>query len=131
MSDRSLFVSPSSRPSRSILLAATLVFLGAMPAVAGPLCRPALTVNEVRFSDIQQSQRVWTARVDVDASRCAAKSGRFDIAFTRLKEIGPDLTFSEKFTWSTGQVEVSTVFWEDEGVLDYTIAYVAPCECRQ
>jgi len=88
MSDRSLFVSPSSRPSRSILLATILVYLGAMPAVAGPLCRPALAVNEVRFSDTQQSQRVWTARVDVDASRCAARSGRFEVEFTRVKEPG-------------------------------------------
>jgi hypothetical protein len=130
MSDRSLFVSPPSRPFRSIL-AATVVFLAAMPAVAGPLCRPALTVNEVKFSDVRLSQRVWTARVAVDASRCAARSGRFDIEFTRLKETAPDLTFSEKFAWSPGQVDVSTMFWEDEGVLDYAIAYVAPCECRQ
>jgi hypothetical protein len=73
---------------------------------------------------------VWSARVAVDASRCAAMSGRFDIEFTRLKETAPDLTFSEKFTWSPGQVDVSTMFWEDEGALDYAIAYVAPCECR-
>ena len=130
MSDRSLFVSPSSRPSRSILLAATLVCLGAMPAVAGPLCRPALAVNEVRFSDTQQSQRVWTARVDVDASRCAARSGRFEVEFTRVKETGPDVTFSEAFSWRPGKIEVSTVFWEDEAVADYAIAYVAPCGCR-
>ena len=129
MSDRSLFVSPSSRPSRSILLATTLV-LGAMPAVAGPLCRPALAVNEVRFSDTQQSQRVWTARVDVDASRCAARSGRFEVEFTRVKETGPDVTFSEAFSWRPGKIEVSTVFSEDEAVADYGIAYVAPCGCR-
>ena len=61
MSDRSLFVSPPSRPFRSIL-AATLVFLAAMPAAAGPLCRPALTVDEVKFSDVRLSQRVWSAR---------------------------------------------------------------------
>ena len=130
MSDRSLFVSPSSRPSRSILLAATLVFLGAMPAVAGPLCRPALAVKDVRFSDIQQSQRVWTARVDVDASRCAARSGRFEVEFTRVKETGLDVTFSEAFSWRPGEIEVSTVLSEDEAVADYAIAYVAPCGCR-
>jgi hypothetical protein len=131
MSDRSLFVSPASRPSRSILLAATLVFAAAMPAVAAPLCRPALAVNEVRFSDIQQAQRVWTARVDVDASRCAARSGRFDIEFTRLKETGLDVTFSQAFSWRPGKVAVATMFSEDEAVADYAIAYVAPCECRQ
>jgi hypothetical protein len=130
MSDRSLFVSPSARPSRSVLLAATLVFLGAMPSVAAPLCRPALTVNEVRFSDIQQAQRVWTARVGVDASRCAARSGRFEVEFTRVKETGLDVTFSEAFSWRPGEIEVSTVFSEDEAVADYAIAYVAPCGCR-
>jgi len=130
MSDRSLFVSPLARPSRSILLAATLVCLGAIPAVAAPLCRPALTVNEVRFSDIQQAQRVWTARVDVDASRCAAGSGRFEVEFTRVKETGLDVTFSEAFSWRPGEIEVSTVFSEDEAVADYAIAYVAPCGCR-
>jgi hypothetical protein len=129
MSDRSPFVSPR-RPSRSILLAATLVFFSAMPALAGALCRPAMAVKDVRFSDIQQSQRVWTARVDVDASRCAAKSGRFDIEFTRAKETGLDVTFSEAFSWRPGEIEVSTVFSEDEAVADYAIAYVAPCGCR-
>ena len=129
MSDRSLSVPPP--PSRSILLAGILVFLAAMPAVAEPLCRPALSVRDVHFSDILLSQRVWTAQVDVDASGCAAGSGRFDIEFTRLKEAGPDLRFSEKFTWSPGRSDVSTMFWEDEAVLDYAIGYVAPCACRQ
>ena len=130
MSDRSLFVSPSARPSRSILLAAALVLAAAMPAIAGPLCRPALAVKEVRFSDIQQAQRVWTARVDVDASRCAARSGRFEVEFTRVKETGLDVTFSEAFSWRPGEIEVSTVFSEDEAVANYAIAYLAPCGCR-
>ena len=130
MSKRSLFVSPSSRPSGPALLAATLVFLGAVPSVAGPLCRPALAVKEVRFTDIQQAQRVWTARLDVDASRCAAKSGRFEVEFTRVKETGLDATFSEAFSWRPGEIEVSTVLSEDEAVGDYAIAYVAPCGCR-
>ena len=130
MSDRSLLIPQPSRPSRSILLAATLVFAAAMPAVAAPLCRPALAVNEVRFSDIQQAQRVWTARVDVDASRCAARSGRFEVEFTRVKESGLDVTFSEAFSWRPGEIEVATMFSEDEAVADYAIAYVAPCGCR-
>src|SRR4030088_1153818 len=92
--------------------------------------RPALAVKDVRFSDIQQSQRVWTARVDVDASRCAARSGRFEVEFTRVKETGLDVTFSEAFSWRPGEIEVSTVFSEDEAVADYAIAYVAPCGCR-
>jgi hypothetical protein len=128
---RSLSVFPPSQPSRSILLAGILVLLGTIPVVAGPLCRPTLSLKDVRFSEIHQSQRVWTAQLAVDASGCAARSGRFDIEFTRLKETGPDLTFSETFAWTPGQVDVSTMFWEDEGVLDYAIAYVAPCACPQ
>jgi hypothetical protein len=129
MRDRSLSVSPP--PSRSILLAGVLVVLAMVPAVAEPLCRPALSVRDVRFSDVRLSQRLWTAQVDVDASGCAARSGRFDIEFTRLKEAGPDLRFSEKFTWRAGRSDVSTMFWEDEAVLDYAIGFVAPCACRQ
>jgi hypothetical protein len=128
MSDRSLSVSP---PSRSILLAGVLVLLAAMPVVAAPVCRPALSVRDVRFSEIHLSQRLWVAQVDVDASGCAARSGRFDIEFIRLKEAGPDVRFSETFTWTPGRSDVSTTFWEDEAVLDYAIGFVAPCACRQ
>jgi hypothetical protein len=39
------------------------------------------------------------------------------------------VTFSEAFSWRPGEIEVSTVFSEDEAVGDYAIAYVAPCGC--
>jgi hypothetical protein len=48
----------------------------------------------------------------------------------RLKEMAPDLPFTEQFTWSPGQIEVSVNFWADEAVLAYSIGAVAPCPCR-
>jgi hypothetical protein len=73
---------------------------------------------------------VWTAALSVDASRCTTTSGHFQISFDRLKETAPDLLFTEQFVWSPGDVEVSLNFWADEAVLDYSIAYVEPCTCR-
>jgi hypothetical protein len=35
--------------------------------------------------------------VAVDASRCVATSGAFEIKFVRIKEMGSDLLFSERF----------------------------------
>jgi hypothetical protein len=134
VSNRSRSNLPSSSPFSSVssaLLAGALLVVGATQGVGGPLCKPDLTVKDVRFSEIRQSQRIWTARLAVDASRCAESSGRFDIHFIRLKEVGPDLRFAEAFTWRPGQIEVSTDFWADESVLDYSIGYVAPCACRE
>ena len=51
--------------------------------------------------------------------------------FVRLKEMAPDLLFSEEFTWTPGKIEISAEFWLDEAVLDYWIGYVAMCPCRQ
>ena len=115
---------------RSILLAASIVLLGATQTVGQPVCKPQLSVQAVRFSDPRDLQRTWTAVLDVDASRCAAKSGRFDIKFIRMKEIAPDLEFSEHFTWKPGALEVSVDFWQDEAVLRYSID-VEPCGCRE
>lgn len=117
---------------RSAALLAGIV--GALPAAqspGAPLCTPDLAVTSARLSEIRASQRTWTARIAVDASQCATISGRFFIRFVRLKEIGPDLAFSEPFTWRPGAIEVSTSFAADEAVLDYSIGYVRPCACRE
>jgi len=118
------------RSSLSILLAGSAILLGATHAAGQQLCRPTLSFSEVRFSEIQNQQRTWTAALSVDASRCTATSGRFEIGFDRLKEIAPDMKFVEQFTWKPGRVEVSVDFWADEAVLDYSINYVEPCTCR-
>jgi hypothetical protein len=119
-----------SRSHLCALLAGLIGACGATQAVGQSGCKPVLTVKEVRFSEVRLSQRVWTALLDVDASRCAISSGRFDINFIRLKEMAPDLPFTEQFTWSAGQIEVSVNFWADEAVLAYSIGAVAPCPCR-
>ena len=72
----------------------------------------------------------------VDASRCAATSGSFEIHFVREKENAPELEFVERFTWQigetrSGQIEVSLDFWHDEAVLRYGLGSVAACACRQ
>jgi hypothetical protein len=124
-------VRPGVRPSHLYaLLAGLIAVCGATQAVAESACKPVFTVKEIRFSPMRQLQRIWTARLDVDASRCATSSGRFDINFIRLKETAPDLPFTEHFTWGPGEIEVSVDFWADEAVLAYSIGAIAPCPCR-
>ncbi len=118
----------------STLLATCIVLLGTSPSPGGPICRPRLTVKDVRLSGLRNLQRTWTAMLNVDASRCTAYSGRFEIHFVREKENAPELEFSESFTWQTGelgtgQTEASIGLWIDEAVHDYRV-YAAPCACR-
>jgi hypothetical protein len=112
-------------------LAAALVLCVPAQAMAGIACKPVLTYREVRFSEAQNQLRKWTEVLAVDASRCAATSGAFEIKFVRIKEMGPDLLFGERFKWSPGQILVSLDFWSDEAVLDYWIGEVPPCGCRE
>lgn len=101
----------------------------AVPAAAEFVCKPALTFKDVRFSEAQKQQRKWTAALTVDASRCVATTGQFEIKFVRLKEFGPDLVFAETFRWTHGSVDASLNFWWDEAVQDYWIGNVEPCGC--
>jgi hypothetical protein len=94
-------------------------------------CKPVLTFREVRFSEAQNQLRKWTGVLAVDASRCVATSGAFELKFVRIKEMGPDLLFSERFKWSPGLTQVSLDFWWDEAVLDYWIGDVPSCECPE
>jgi hypothetical protein len=117
-----------SRPST--LLAASLALFSVTQAAAGSLCKPVLALRDVRISEPHEMQRTWTGVLVVDASRCSATSGLFDIQFTRLKEVAPDLQFTERFTWVSGQSELSLDFWWDEWVEDSRIVSIAPCPCR-
>jgi hypothetical protein len=119
------------RPLRlALLLAGTVALLSATHAVGEAICRPTLTFEHTRFSEPGGQQRLWSAILAVDASDCAATSGRFYVNFVRLKEMAPDLLFSEEFTWSPGRIEISMEFWLDEAVLEYWIGYVPICPCR-
>lgn len=117
------------------LLAATMGLINATQAVAEEVCRPVLTFAEVQFSEMQPPtlERRWSAIVSVDASRCAANSsGSFEIVFRRLKEIGLELEFRDRFTWVAPSVKVAVDFWADEAVevKGYRIDNVEPCRCR-
>src|SRR5512132_724343 len=117
-----------SRPS--LVLAATLALLSATQAAAGQLCKPVLSLREVRISEAHELQRTWTGVLVADASQCSTESGPFDMHFTRLKEVSPDLQFTERFTWVSGQSELVLDFWWDEWLEDYRIVSIAPCPCR-
>jgi len=113
-------------------LAGLLVLFGITNAFCQPVCRPALKVKDVAFSQMQPPtmQRKWTARVSVDASHCAANStGTFEIVFTRLQEFGPDSEVSENFVWAAPDVAVAVTFAPTEAVQDYRIGRVTACRC--
>jgi hypothetical protein len=121
---------PLRRPRLSILLAGAVALLSATHTAAETMCRPTLTFEQARFSETRGQQRRWSAALAVDASTCATTSGRFYVNFVRLKEMAPDVLFTEEFAWSPGRIEISEEFWMDEAVLDYWIGYVAMCPCR-
>jgi ABC-type proline/glycine betaine transport system substrate-binding protein len=118
------------RSRLAAILAGLVIVSGVTQAIGKGACRPDVTIKNIRFSEVGSSTRVWTALLNVDASRCAASSGRFEVILNRLKDNAPDLTFSEWFPWRPGETEVSLSFWEDESVLDYSIGAIAPCACR-
>jgi putative MATE family efflux protein len=116
------------------LLAGGLVFGGGGAQAAGQLaCWPALAFQDVRFSEMTppRQERRWTARLAVDASRCATVSGRFAVVFERAKENGLDVEFQEQFEWRPGAVEIAVDFWSDEAVARYWLNNVEPCLCRR
>ena len=122
--------------NRSIVYALLASGLGVVAVTqsvgAGP-CKPDLDIKEVRFSQMQppSMERKWTARVSVDASRCAANSaGYFEIVFVRQLEIGPELEFREQFVWLPPSVKVGVDFGAYEAVERYRIDNVTPCACR-
>jgi hypothetical protein len=113
-----------------LLLAIVTALLGTTRATGNTLCKPTLEFREVRFSEVRGQQRIWTAVLAADASHCATTSGRFNLNFVRLKEMAPDLLFTEQFTWRPGLFEVSVDFWLDEALLDYSTGYISACPCR-
>jgi hypothetical protein len=118
----------------------TLCIAGALglaslgPAPGEPLCRPKLTVTDVRFSkfELPSLERKWTAKVLVDDTRCAANSsGYFDLGVSRLKENAMEDEFREKFIWMAPSTVVGVDFWADEAVETYWIDGITPCVCAQ
>jgi hypothetical protein len=117
--------------TRSSLLI-TIAALAACPsAVAAPQCKPALSLNEYEVAPKPMSVRTWTARIDVDASRCASASGQFDMDFVRGRKDLPDEQFTRHYTWTAGRVEVAMDIQKDELLAEFSIGDVAACPCRQ
>jgi uncharacterized protein YjiS (DUF1127 family) len=121
-------VSCASRSA--LLLVSLLVASGATRAVSQEICKPRLSAKAAGHSDVVNFQRKWTAGFAVDASRCSTTTGSFDIEFVRLKEVGPDLAFTERFAWTADKVDVSLDLTWDEWVDAYRVRDVAPCPCR-
>ncbi len=114
------------------LLAGSIGLISVTQAIGQQTCRPALAIKEVRFSEMKLPalERKWTAVLSIDASRCATTSGRFEIVFSRSKEIGIEIEFREQFIWRPDEVEVSVDFWVDEAVERYWFDNIAACPCR-
>ena len=94
-------------------LAALLGLMSVAGAEGQPLCRPTLTLTAVDFSEMQPPtfERKWSAVVSVDSSPCAANSeGQFEVVFSRLKEIGLENAFHERFRWRQTSVKVGEAF---------------------
>jgi hypothetical protein len=116
------------------LVAGIVALISVTQALGQQLCRPALAIKDVRFSEMRPPtwERKWTAVVSVDASRCAMNSiGSFEIVFSRMKENAVEMEFSEKFTWSSPAVTVAVDFWADEAVERYWISNVSACVCAR
>jgi hypothetical protein len=114
------------------LLAGVAGLSSATQALSQPVCKPTLAIKEVHFSEMQPPtlERKWVAVVSVDATRCTVNSkGYFEIVFTRLKEIGPEVEFREQFKWLPPSVKVTVDFWADEAVERYRIDKVTECSC--
>ena len=116
------------------LLAGIIGLTSVTQSVGQQLCGPTLAFKEVQFSEMQPPtlERKWTAIVSVDASRCVGNSGgHFEIVFTRLKELGPEIEFREQFIWLLPLVKVEVDFAADEAVEAYWIDNVAACPCAR
>jgi hypothetical protein len=119
--------------SASLVLACTVLLLAiaadAAVGAAAPICKPELAFKDVKFSAVDRETmiRMWSATVVVDASRCASTAGSFEILFTRQKENGPEVDFTERFEWRPGAVDVSVEFWADEAVESYRATGITAC----
>ncbi len=118
------------RLALGLLLAAVLPV---MPGLAAITCKPLLTVKNVRESrpDRMSQPWVWTATVVANGKFCATSSGAFEIDFIRIKEYAPDMQFTQKYTWTSGQFDLSMELAVDEAIHDYRIGFISPCVCRE
>ena len=113
-----------SRSYATAVLAGMIGLTVATDAIGEPACRPTLAFKEVHFLKMQ------APTLERKSSGCAvSSSGYFEIVFTRLKEIGPDIEFRERFIWLPPSVKVGVDFAADEAVGRYRIDNITPCPC--
>jgi hypothetical protein len=116
----------------SCAVASALGLASIVPVSGQPVCRPKLTVTDVRFSEIvaPSLERKWSAIVSVDASRCQPNSnGYFEVVFTRLNEFGPDLEFRERYAWRPPSVDIAVTFAANEAVQRFRVENITSCAC--
>lgn len=129
-------VSANSRRNKLLtvlLLACPFFESGASSGHAAIACKPILSiknVHEIRTSTMP-APWIWQATISTGASYCATASGGFEIDFIRIKEYAPDMQFTERYVWSSGQFDVTVVLTADEAIHDYRIGFIAPCVCRE
>jgi hypothetical protein len=117
----------------AVLLIGLIETIGAATAAGSLKCAPVLAFKQIRFSEMQPPtlERKWTAIVSVDASRCQKNSsGYFEIVFTRISEVAPDLEFRERYAWRQPSVEVAINFAANEAVEQYRVENITSCACR-
>jgi hypothetical protein len=109
----------------------TVVSTLVSPAVASPVCRPALSITQTALSEMRppSRERRWTAAVAVVASKCATKAGYFELGFLREKESGLPVEFREQFAWMEPLSLVGIDVWADETVEHVWIDSIEPCPC--
>jgi hypothetical protein len=124
---------PMIKRGVAALLIGVVEMVGTAIAAGPEKCAPVLTFKDIRFSEMQPPtlERTWTAIVSVDASRCQENcSGYFEIVFTRISEVAPDLEFRERFGWRPPAVEVALNFAATEAVERYRVENITSCVCR-
>lgn len=111
----------------AVLLIVVIEPIGAAKA-AGPLkFAPGLAFKDIRFSEMRPPtlERIWTAIVSHENP-----SGYFEIVFTRISEVAPDLEFRERYEWRPPSVEVVVNFAAAEAVERYRVENITSCVCR-
>ncbi len=101
------------------------------PALAGPVCRPVLSISRATLSEMRlpTMKRRWTATIAADASKCISKAGYFEIGFLREKEIGLPMEFRERFIWNEPSSQVGIDVGGDEAVERAWIDSIQACPC--
>src|SRR5258706_13164646 len=78
---------------RSILPAVMLACIGAGQTAAQPVCKPALTVEQVGFSEMINLRRVWDPALSGEAPRCTTTRRVYPVGVPRPSSKTPQWCF--------------------------------------